>query len=56
MDAPTPEERAAWVARVGDQDLHRRLLDELPLARRPAVIPAGGLSDHHAVAVGVRLA
>jgi hypothetical protein len=25
------------------------------VARRPAVIPAGGLSDHHAVAVGVRL-
>ena len=25
------------------------------VARRPAVIPADGLSDHHAVSVGVRL-
>ena len=25
------------------------------VARRPAVVPAGGLSDHHLVSVGVRL-
>jgi endonuclease/exonuclease/phosphatase family metal-dependent hydrolase len=30
MDAPTPKERAAWAARVGDQDLHSRLVDDLP--------------------------
>lgn len=30
MDAPTPDERAGWAARLGDQDLHRRLLGELP--------------------------
>jgi len=25
------------------------------VARRPAVVPAGGLSDHHLVSVAVRL-
>jgi endonuclease/exonuclease/phosphatase family metal-dependent hydrolase len=29
VDAPTAMERASWAARLGDQDLHRRLLAEL---------------------------
>ena len=44
MDAPTPDERAGWLARLGEEDLHRRLLDELPclheVARRQAGPPA----------------
>ena len=44
MDLPTPAERAEWLSRLGDEDLHRRLLDELPclhqVARRDADRPA----------------
>ena len=48
MDAPTPGERAAWAARVGDRGLHRRLLDELPclhqIARRTRAGPPSDLT------------
>jgi hypothetical protein len=30
VDAPTPEERADWLGRLGDQEMHHRRLDELP--------------------------
>lgn len=45
MEIPTPRERAAWGARVGDEDLHRRLLDELPCLHQVAQRRAGPLSD-----------
>ncbi len=37
MDAPTQRERADWVARVGDRQLHDRLLDELPCLHQIAL-------------------
>ncbi len=45
MDTPTLHERADWVARVGDQDLHQRLLDELPCLHQIAQWHAGPPSD-----------
>lgn len=36
MEPPAPETRAGWAARVGDQDLHRHLLEELPCLHRVA--------------------
>ena len=41
MDIPTLDERADWVARVGDAELHRRLLDELPCLHQVAQWRAG---------------
>lgn len=44
MDVPSSDARAAWAARVGDDDLHRRLLAELPclhqVAQRQAAPPS----------------
>jgi len=45
MEAPTREARTGWVARVGDEDLHRRLLDELPCLHQVAQWHAGPSSD-----------
>ena len=36
MEAPTQDARAGWAARVGDQDLHGRLLEELPCLHQVA--------------------
>lgn len=36
MDTPTAEERAAWLGRVGEADLHQRLLAELPCLHQVA--------------------
>jgi endonuclease/exonuclease/phosphatase family metal-dependent hydrolase len=41
MDVPSPDARAEWAARVGDDDLHRRLLDELPCLHQVAQGHAG---------------
>ncbi len=44
MDAPTPAERSDWAEQLGDEDLHRRLLADLPclheVERRQAGTPA----------------
>ena len=45
MDVPSPDTRAEWAARVGDENLHRRLLDELPCLHRVAQCRAGPPSE-----------
>jgi endonuclease/exonuclease/phosphatase family metal-dependent hydrolase len=41
VELPARDARAGWAARVGDQDLHRRLLDEVPCLRQVAQWHAG---------------
>jgi endonuclease/exonuclease/phosphatase family metal-dependent hydrolase len=41
MEAPTQDARAGWAARAGDQDLHRRLLEEVPCLHQIAQWHAG---------------
>ncbi len=41
MDAPTRAERDEWAARLGDADLHRRLLADLPCLHRVEQRQAG---------------
>jgi endonuclease/exonuclease/phosphatase family metal-dependent hydrolase len=45
MEAPTQDTRTGWAARVGDQDLHRRLLEELPGLHQVARWDAGPPSE-----------
>ena len=45
MDVPPADARAEWAARVGDDDLHRLLLDELPCLRDVAQGHAGSPSE-----------
>jgi endonuclease/exonuclease/phosphatase family metal-dependent hydrolase len=45
MDVPSPDARAQWADRVGDGDLHRRLLDELPCLHQVAQWHAGPSAD-----------
>jgi endonuclease/exonuclease/phosphatase family metal-dependent hydrolase len=45
MDLPTQDARTGWAARVGDQELHRRLLDELPCLHQAQQWHAGPSSD-----------
>ena len=46
LPAPSADERATWAAALGDADLHRRLVDELPCLQRAEVVQpsAGGSS------------
>ena len=45
MQGPTQASRAEWAGRVGEVELHRRLLDELPCLHDVARLPAGRPSD-----------
>jgi endonuclease/exonuclease/phosphatase family metal-dependent hydrolase len=45
MEAPMQDARTGWAARVGDEDLQRRLLDELPCLHEVAQWHAGPSSD-----------
>jgi endonuclease/exonuclease/phosphatase family metal-dependent hydrolase len=49
MEAPTHDARAGWGARVGDQDLHRRLLEELPCLHQ---VGRGGHTGPHSQPTG----
>ena len=37
VDAPSPEERAAWLGRLGSHETHRRVVAELPCFRQVAL-------------------
>jgi endonuclease/exonuclease/phosphatase family metal-dependent hydrolase len=46
VDTPDRAERASWAARLGDQDLHRRLLAGLTCLHEPEVRPGTGAPLH----------
>jgi len=45
VEAPTQDARTGWAARIGDQELHRRLLEQLPCLQQIAQWHAGPPSE-----------